>query len=126
MEPTDGVVTRFGGGGRLNPEVAADRERGKPRRKVNMDSHPAGKRRIGLQPPATAVPAPESYFDLDEPDETGWDMREIVSTILELAGITLLTAGCWLIAPWCGLVVLGLCLIIMGVATSRTWDAGES
>jgi hypothetical protein len=43
-------------------------------------------------------------------------IREWVSTVLELAGISVLVAGCYLIAPYLGLIVAGLCLILLGAA----------
>lgn len=58
-------------------------------------------------------------------DSMARNMREIVSTMLELFGIAALTAGFWLIAPWCGLIALGVCLILMGIATSGMWDSGD-
>ena len=39
-----------------------------------------------------------------------------MSTVLELAGITVLAVGCWLLLPAIGLIVAGLCLILYGVA----------
>ena len=48
--------------------------------------------------------------------------REIFSTIIELAGIGVLSAGFWLIRPWCGLIVLGVGLIALGVASSPRFD----
>jgi hypothetical protein len=48
--------------------------------------------------------------------------REIVSLVLELAGIGVLSAGFWLIRPWYGLIVLGVGLIVIGFASSPRFD----
>lgn len=48
--------------------------------------------------------------------------REIVSLVIELAGIGVLSAGCWLIRPWSGLIVLGVGLIVIGFASSPRFD----
>lgn len=48
--------------------------------------------------------------------------REILSVMVELAGIGVLSAGFWLIRPWCGLIVLGVSLIALGIASSPRFD----
>jgi hypothetical protein len=45
--------------------------------------------------------------------------KEIVSTVLELTGITVLAAGGWLIAPYVGLIIVGVALILLGAAVTR-------
>jgi len=48
--------------------------------------------------------------------------REIVSLVVELAGIGVLSAGLWIIRPWSGLIVLGAGLIVLGFAGSPRFD----
>lgn len=48
--------------------------------------------------------------------------REVVSVMVELAGLGALSAGFWLIRPWCGLVVLGVGLMMLGFAASPRFD----
>ena len=48
--------------------------------------------------------------------------HEIVSIVVELAGIGVLSAGFWLIRPWCGLIVSGMGLIVIGFANSPRFD----
>lgn len=61
-------------------------------------------------------------------DRPGWRQfvsahwREIVSIVVELAGIGVLSTGFWLIRPWCGLIVLGVGLIVIGFASSPRFD----
>jgi hypothetical protein len=57
--------------------------------------------------------------DRSKPSESGsarW--REIVSTVVELAGLGALSAGVWLIRRWGGPIVLRVGLIVFGVASS--------
>jgi hypothetical protein len=62
------------------------------------------------------------------PEPSGWrhwlnvHWREIVSLVVELAGIGVLSAGCWMIRPWSGLIVLGVGLIVIGFASSPRFD----
>ncbi len=39
-----------------------------------------------------------------------------LSTLLELAGVTLVAVGAWLLAPWLGLVAGGVLLVALGLA----------
>jgi hypothetical protein len=61
-------------------------------------------------------------------DRPGWRQfvsthwREIVSIVVESAGIGVLSTGFWLIRPWCGLIVLGVGLIVIGFASSPRFD----
>ena len=75
--------------------------------------------------PTTTEPTDQTETTLDRP---GWwksvsaHGREIVSTVVELAGIGVLSAGFWLIRPWAGLIVLGAGLILLGFAASPRFD----
>lgn len=40
----------------------------------------------------------------------------ILSTLLELAGVTLVAAGAYTLAPWLGLIVAGVLVVTVGVA----------
>ena len=44
------------------------------------------------------------------------DVRFILSTFLELAGVVAITWGCALIAPFLGFIVGGVVLILFGLA----------
>ena len=63
------------------------------------------------KPVAGPPPSPEASTVGARPSRRGW-----MSTVLELAGITVLAVGCWLLLPAIGLIVAGLCLILYGVA----------
>jgi hypothetical protein len=57
-----------------------------------------------------------------QPPKPKTDRQEVVSTILELFGITLLTFGVGLIYVPAGFIVLGICILLLGIAltTNRT------
>ena len=43
-------------------------------------------------------------------------MRELLSTVLELVGLTVLALGLYLLAPWLGVTVAGAGLVALGLA----------
>jgi hypothetical protein len=43
-----------------------------------------------------------------------WDVREILSDVAELAGISAISGGFWLITPAAGLISGGLGLVLVG------------
>jgi len=75
--------------------------------------------------PPQPVKAPKAKKERREKAKKSRNHREIMSILLDIAGMMALSAGFWLIKPWCGLIALGLCLIIMGVAISRKPSDGE-
>lgn len=74
-------------------------------------------------PPWADAPEPvaprSSVVAVKAPPPQPRDWRELISTLLELAGIGVLTAGGWLIAPYVGLIIAGIALVALGVATSN-------
>jgi hypothetical protein len=75
------------------------------------------------QPDADDVPPPESKAAQKRRRPRAvklrGNMREVLSSLIEMLGMVSISAGFWQIAPWCGLICLGLCLILMGMAISR-------
>lgn len=45
--------------------------------------------------------------------------RELSTTLLELAGMVILSVGVGMVALWAGLVSLGLCMILVGALLGR-------
>jgi len=76
--------------------------------------HPDANASTGHAPPAPKSQGWRKFL------EGHW--REIVSLVIELAGIGVLSVGCWLIRPWSGLIVLGVGLIVVGFASSPRFD----
>lgn len=64
---------------------------------------------------AAAAPSPPAAPTFPAPAaRAGW-----LSTMVELAGITILALGCWLILPAVGLIVAGAALILLGIGMDR-------
>jgi hypothetical protein len=76
--------------------------------------HPAATASTGQQSAAPDRPGRRSFWSAD------W--REIISRVVELAGIGVLSAGFWPIGPWFGLMLLGAGLIVIGFANSPGID----
>ena len=67
------------------------------------------------KPPTVAAPPPAAPTSPARGARAGW-----LSTMVELAGITILALGCWLILPAVGLIVAGGALILLGIAMGQT------
>lgn len=70
-------------------------------------------------------PPPESRQRAKRPRKTV-NRREIVSILVEIAGMMALSYGFWLKWPWVGVICSGLCLILVGVALSRNVEPESS
>ena len=96
--------------GRLMPELPP------PPTPINK---PRGKR--WKKDPATGLDPQMQRLQQAEPappSKPAPDRRELVSTCLEIAGMTAMSLGFFMLYDWLGLIVMGLCLIVLGVATS--------
>jgi hypothetical protein len=71
---------------------------------------------VGVQ---TGPPQPQPE---PEPDP-GRDWTEIISTVMELVGITAVSVGfgMW-INPWLGVILAGIALVVLGVASSSRFS----
>ena len=100
----------------------ADQPEPEPERKVE----PKRKRKSEPERERTVEnPPPMKVGRIEEPkaprDRRG-EIREVVSTGLELVGIGLLITTGFLITAWLGTLIAGLCLVLLGVATSRNFS----
>ena len=108
-------VTRIGRGGRLYRDA---RKAGNGHSEEDADvkevAAPADETKTDYSAPPP--PMPWTVKPMYEPPKPQRDWQEIQSTMLELAGIGVLTYGFSLLYLWLGLVVLGICLIALGIA----------
>lgn len=106
-------VKKFGGGGRLYADATQRESDGLPwnhsgdeGREVPLPSKVVPKAMNPAEPPPASSVRPGS-------------LREITSTIFELAGMSLVAVGFFLISPALGLIVAGLAMVLIGFASDR-------
>lgn len=102
-EDDDGAVRFDGEGSTQQP----DREPPQPKMHADtLPSEPPPQRWIveRVEPPAPPTPPP-----------TPRDWRQINSTVLEVAGMGVLSYGLSMLWIWLGVATLGLCIILLGI-----------
>lgn len=103
------LTSMFGKKERLYADARAAEEPDAP--KVEA-SRPAPR---AAAPPVTRAAAAEPVEPPSLPT-AGKRSRDVLSSALELAGISSVSVGGFLVAPWLGCMMLGVLLIVLGVA----------
>jgi hypothetical protein len=93
----------FGKGGRLYADS-----------RIGDDSQPAENPDVG--PPAKVEKSPDRGAP-PASSRPGLGLQSATSTILEVAGLGLVSAGCFVWSTALGLIVSGLSMVLVGVAT---------
>lgn len=72
---------------------------------------------IDHQAPSIVTPWSVTTTDQANAENGRRDWQQLIATLLQLAGMGLLSEGFAMLYPWLGMVVLGICMIVLGVAT---------
>jgi hypothetical protein len=108
----------FGHGGRLYAQPDEEKDEAELPFK-----HPIQREREERKRSDPPKPSPPAQIKVQpQPPQPPRDLREPVSTVLELLGVVAFASGFFLLAIWAGLIALGVSLVILGVALSPRWD----
>ena len=103
----------FGQGGRLYADATKRESDGLPwDHSIEEDSVASLPNKVVPKAMNPAEPPPASSV-------RPGSLREITSTIFELAGMSLVAVGFFLISPALGLIVAGLAMVLIGFASDR-------
>lgn len=111
-------ISRIGQGGRIYRDAREQQQT-----KTDPPSWADQPEPLPQPKPKPAPEPPKSVVSVKTPPPDPTDWREIISTTVELVGVTSLSVGFFLIHIWCGLIIAGICLVALGVLTSRKFDS---